>query len=353
HVVEVADPGDGRPLQLAQVLAHGQQVGERLAGVPAVGEQVDDRDGGRRGQLLEEPVVEPPGAEDRVVAGQHPGDVGDRLALAAADLLAPERDRVTAELHDRHLGRVPGPQRRLLEVQADRAPGERAVATGRLGGPPEHLVELLGAQVVDLQHVAHGHRSSPPPAGIAASTSPIAATAASISSSVISSGGARRRAVGVTALATTPASSSAATTAWASSPSSSTASSSPRPRTSATRGSRASPSARRAPAFAARPGTSSASIVASTARAAAMASGWPPKVVAWSPGRNTPATSARAQHAPTGTPLPNALAMVTTSGRTPSCWNPNQRPVRPRPVWTSSTISSTPRSSHSSRTPAR
>ena len=43
--------------------------------------------------------------------------------------------------------------------------------------------------------------------------------------------------------------------------------------------------------------------------AAAVASGWPPKVVAWSPGSNTPATSARAQHAPIGTPLPSALAI--------------------------------------------
>ena len=44
------------------------------------------------------------------------------------------------------------------------------------------------------------------------------------------------------------------------------------------------------------------------------------------------ATSARAQQAPMGTPLPSALAMVTTSGTTSKCWWPNQRPVRPRPV---------------------
>ncbi len=57
-------------------------------------------------------------------------------------------------------------------------------------------------------------------------------------------------------------------------------------------------------------------MTASTARAAAVARGWPPKVVAWSPGWNASATSARAQQAPMGTPLPSALAMVTTSGRT-------------------------------------
>ena len=37
-------------------------------------------------------------------------------------------------------------------------------------------------------------------------------------------------------------------------------------------------------------------------------------VLPWSPGSNTAATSRRAQHAPTGMPLPIALASVTTSG---------------------------------------
>ncbi len=55
-------------------------------------------------------------------------------------------------------------------------------------------------------------------------------------------------------------------------------------------------------------------MVASVARAAAAASGCPPKVEAWSPGLNALATSSRAQQAPIGTPFPRALATVTTSG---------------------------------------
>ena len=102
----------------------------------------------------------------------------------------------------------------------------------------------------------------------------------------------------------------------------------PRPPAAAARG----PPVSRAPARAApAPGTSSRSMTASTARAAAAASGWPPKVVAWSPGSKAAATSRRAQQAPMGTPLPSALAMVTTSGATPKCWKPNHAPVRPRP----------------------
>ena len=57
--------------------------------------------------------------------------------------------------------------------------------------------------------------------------------------------------------------------------------------------------------------------------------------------------------APTGIPLPIALASVTTSGATPACSNPNHAPVRPKPVWISSTIISAPVSSHSSRIPAQ
>ena len=58
-------------------------------------------------------------------------------------------------------------------------------------------------------------------------------------------------------------------------------------------------------------------MTARVARAADMARGCPPKVLPWSPGTKAAATSARAQHAPTGMPLPRALAMVTTSGSMP------------------------------------
>ena len=152
----------------------------------------------------------------------------------------------------------------------------------------------------------------PPPA--APGARPRIASASSISSSVTSSGGATRTASGRTALTSSPSASARPATALARSPSRRAASSSPAPRTSTTPGSAASPAASRAPARWARPHTSSSSMTASVARAADSASGWPPKVEPWSPGPNAAATSARAQHAPTGIPLPSALAMVTMSG---------------------------------------
>ena len=91
-------------------------------------------------------------------------------------------------------------------------------------------------------------------------------------------------------------------------------------------------------------------MTARVARAADMASGWPPNVLPWSPGTKAAATSARAQQAPTGMPLPSALAMVTTSGSHAQVLEaePLGR-CGPSPVWTSSTISRMFRSVHSWR----
>src|SRR5690606_24828372 len=342
-VVVVPHPAHGAPGEVAPSLPHREQVGDRLARVAEVGEEVDDRHGGGRSPRLEVAVaVDAPG-DGGVVAGQHPGDVGERLAAVRADLLGPEGHRVAAELDDGRLAGVPRAQRLLLEVEAHGAAAQ-AVGVHGGGGEVEDPPQLGGGEVVDLEEVAGcGH----------ARAFPMSSTAWSSSSSVMSSEGARRRAVGVTALATAPSSSRRVTTALASWPSSSTPSRSPRPRTADTPGMSARAARSRFPARVARAGTSSASITASTARAAAVASGWPPKVVAWSPGSKAAATSRLAQQAPIGTPLPRALAIVTTSGTTPSAWWANQRPQRPRPDWTSSTIMRIPRSSQRRRTPRK
>jgi hypothetical protein len=74
----------------------------------------------------------------------------------------------------------------------------------------------------------------------------------------------------------------------------------------------------------------------------AAASGLPPNVLPWSPGANCAITSSRAQNALTGSrPPPSALPRVRPSGRTPSWSQASTRPVRPRPVCTSSAIIST------------
>ena len=78
-----------------------------------------------------------------------------------------------------------------------------------------------------------------------------------------------------------------------------------------------------------------------------------PEIEPWEPGVNTSMTSPVATKAETGSkPPPSALPSVIPSGRTPSWSQANQAPVRPRPDWTSSAISSTRWASHRRRTPA-
>ena len=50
---------------------------------------------------------------------------------------------------------------------------------------------------------------------------------------------------------------------------------------------------------------------------------------------------------------PSDLAMVMMSGTTPKCSLAHHFPVRPRPVWISSRMSSAPTLSHAARTSAR
>ena len=97
-------------------------------------------------------------------------------------------------------------------------------------------------------------------------------------------------------------------------------------------------------------------MVSRTASAAAQATGLPPKVVPWLPGSSSAPAAPTATVAPIGKPPPRPLARVTMSGVTPwplGSWWANQAPVRPMPVWTSSSHSSAPWSSQSSRAAAR
>ena len=107
---------------------------------------------------LELAVLEHPGADGGVVAGQRAGDVLDALADVERDLVAPDGHGMAAELHDRHLHRVAGAGRRLLEQQGH-APAGQHLRQVRPLGQVEHGAQLVGVEVVDLEEVPHA--SSP------------------------------------------------------------------------------------------------------------------------------------------------------------------------------------------------
>ena len=308
-----------------------------------VGQQVHDRDG-RRAAIRSSVLWSKTRAPRRRGSRRTPGPRPPPSPGCRCRPPRPEADRVAAELHHGHLHRHCGSGWTASRRPAPR-PGRRGAGAGRAARPGRARRSARGARS-STSRKCLTIRVSPTPAP------PRTASAWSISSSVTSSDGANRMAVGRDRVddqarararprrRPSPAAATARPPAAAPGPA-------PTPRPAARPG-----PGQPGPARVARAGTSSASMTASTARAAAAARGWPPKVVPWSPGTKAAATSARAQQAPMGMPLPRALAMVTTSGRTPACWKPNHSPVRPRPVWTSSRISRTPRSSHSRRTPA-
>ncbi len=101
----------------------------------------------------------------------------------------------------------------------------------------------------------------------------------------------------------------------------------------------------RSPTLAARATSPSSASTSSTARAAAHATGLPPKVekkVVLAPKRST--ISPRVMTAAMGWPLPIGLPNVTMSGVTPQREKPHSSPVRPWPDCTSSATKSAPAS---------
>ena len=136
-VVAVADEREHEALQPSEPLLHGEHVGERLAGMLAQGQAVDDRDVGLGGELQGDLVRTCPD-HDRVddpleVAGH----VTDALAGAEHGVVG-QVDGVAAELGHPGLEGDPCPQARLLEEHRQRAPGQRqdARAGGSPGTPP-------------------------------------------------------------------------------------------------------------------------------------------------------------------------------------------------------------------------
>ena len=120
------------PARRAPVLADGEQVGERLAGVELVGERVDDGYAGVGGHLLEPGLLVGAPHDGRRLPAEHARRVGDGLADADLREGAVDDHREATELGDpRGEGRL-GAQGRLVEEHRDRArSGQRSCVVRR------------------------------------------------------------------------------------------------------------------------------------------------------------------------------------------------------------------------------
>jgi endonuclease/exonuclease/phosphatase family metal-dependent hydrolase len=148
-VVAVADVGEAQAGEIAEALAQGEQVGQRLAGVMEGSEPVNDRHLGR-GRQLGDSFVGGGANHDRVdVARQHPRRVADRLAAGDLEFIAAQDERRRAQLGDAYLEGDPRPGRGLLEDEGDAAPGEDVAANPV--SPPRFQLQRAVEQLPQLK----------------------------------------------------------------------------------------------------------------------------------------------------------------------------------------------------------
>src|SRR5215207_2743884 len=290
--------------------------------------------------------------EDRVVAGDRSCDVAERRCVehAGKRVCVARRRR-----DDEQVARGNERQREPAERGGQLAQAvEVACARVRVDEPPVLVANLDEPELRDVARdgrldgfeaavaqrlrdlglrrelaVVHEAQDRALPFELAAHrTSSRIASPCSSSSAVRVSGGVSRKVLSPAVPTSRPRSRQSATTSPAGRKSS-TASSSPSPRTFESRSAIVAPCPTTAP-------SSSSSTASHTATAAAHATGLPPKVLACSPGTNAPAAPSLTSRQPIGSPFARPFASVTASGRTPSCSNAKNVPVRPTPVCTSS-----------------
>ena len=139
-VVAVADVDEPHALEAPDVLAHGERVGHRLAGVVRVGEAVDHRDLAVVGEVLDVLLGEGADHDAVDVAAHHVGGVLDGLPDAQLDVVGVQEHGLGAELLDPDLEAHARARTGLHEHHGDGAAGEE----GMRHAPPAHVLELGG-----------------------------------------------------------------------------------------------------------------------------------------------------------------------------------------------------------------
>src|SRR5262245_15312564 len=335
HIVGVARPGHGLAADRAAVLLEGHHVGQHLAGMRTMGQAVDHRHRRMPRELEQHIMLERADHDPIDIAGEHARSVRDGLAAPELHLLAGQRDRLAAKLAHGHIEGDARAGRRPVKDHGERLAPQwglagLAIALEALfhgAARLDHAAQVLRADVAEIEKMtdvgAHPARPCWPTcrslSRVQARSSRRAASAISASDTI--SGGNSRTTLSPAATVISFSARSSST----SSPFGTTARSptrSPSPRTSATTaGKRSLISA--SLCFSNRPQwrtcsrKPSASTTSSTACAAAIASGLPPKVEPWVPAVMPLPAAAVARQAPSGKPPPSALASAMMSGTAP------------------------------------
>ena len=153
------------------VLEHGEDVAHDLGRVVVVGQAVDDRHGGVRGQVEQGLVTQ----GSRLDGVDHAADdlrgVLDVFALAQVDFAGLEVKRVAAKFGHGHFEGNAGARGRLLEDHAQRGPGQQRWQGAQFVGALEQADErhqrqqLASIEVLRVEEMPHAR--GPPPGRMA------------------------------------------------------------------------------------------------------------------------------------------------------------------------------------------
>ena len=164
HVVGVADPCHGLALDRPAMFDVGVDVGEDLARVVFVGQAVDHRHARIGRKALDDVLLEGADHDDVAHARDHLRRIFHRLAAAELRVARVQVDRRAAELLHAGLERQARARAGLLEDHHQRAVGQRPIVLVGLellldaARALEQVVELVAAEVLELQKVLYRHR---------------------------------------------------------------------------------------------------------------------------------------------------------------------------------------------------
>ena len=149
YVVAIADEGQSETAQVPFLLADGKQVGQRLAGVFAVGEGVYHRHAGISCQSLQGLLRKGAGGDGIHIAAEHAGHIGNRFPLSQTDFGRGEIDRLAAQLAHGHLKADAGTQRGLFKHYRQRLATEQRRPALRLhiNSVREQQADVLNTEV--------------------------------------------------------------------------------------------------------------------------------------------------------------------------------------------------------------
>ena len=124
----IAEESDPKAGERPAVLADGEQVGEKLAGVEVIGKAVDDRDRGTERHLLEAGLGVGTPDDRGNLALEHARGVGGGLLTAELTVRRGDDERNSPEVGDSDSEAHAGAGRRLVENHGDGLwPSERLV----------------------------------------------------------------------------------------------------------------------------------------------------------------------------------------------------------------------------------